>query len=124
MTILNVLLLTFVGQACIFIGLMFIAGKFLPATLAPLYEVIPVWGRLAIMVVIFSTPANFLFSKAYTIAPASFVGAVYLASVVLATVVVALLVDGARLNVQIAAATSLTLVGAVWAAYAIKAATP
>ncbi|MBI1363639.1 MAG: hypothetical protein GC134_06610 [Proteobacteria bacterium] len=116
----SVIGLFFTAQVLIFSGVLFIAGKFLPTALADVYVGVPTFGRLLIMIILCSAPANLLIAKAFQVAPASLASAVNMASVVLFSVGAALLVDGVRLNWQIVAATALALVGSVWVVYAMK----
>lgn len=80
-------------------------GQLMPGLLAPVYNgMSPIW-RLMILVPIAAIPANWLVATGYRVAGPGLGGTVYVVTAVLAMVTVAMLVEGARLNWQIAAGT-------------------
>ncbi len=112
--------LIFTGHALIFIGITFLSGQLLPQTLAPVYKNTPRWLQVLGFAFIISIPANLLIAKAYLVTNATFTSVVYIVAVVLGALTVGILIEGAKINLQVILATLLMLTSAVWLTLALK----
>ena len=114
------ILLTFTGHALIFVGVTFLSGQLLPQTLSPVYKNVPRWAQILAFAIIISIPANLLIARAYQVTSATFTSVVYIVAVVLGAITVGVLIEGAKINLNVILATLLMLVASVWLTIALK----
>lgn len=112
----SALALALLGNAAIYAGLAFVNGWIWPALPLATGGI----GRLTIMMVALSLPANALFALVYRQVDAGAAGMAILATLVLVMVAKALLHGDAAITARGVAAVGAVLVSAVWAGWELR----
>ena len=115
--ILQALLLALIGNSLIYSGIAFINGILLPVTLQLVYRHTTVLHRVLVMTLLFSTLANFIFSRVYKITDPANAGMVILGTLVVVLVTKAVWLEGGGFNGRVTLATAVLILAAAWVSY-------
>ena len=102
-------LMAVIAQVLVYCGLAFLNKRFYAEQLVGFYEQSPEILRIAIFLILFAWPLNYLLAKTFQISSASIAGPCIIVSVVLATVVNSLVLDNLKMTVPIFLATLLSV---------------
>ncbi len=106
---------------CIFIGIAFGAGKFLPQQLHQVYTWLPTtWGRSMLAAVTIVLLGNYLVGLAYKNYPAQIVGTLHLFCAVTSIIVMAVLIDKIAVSPKIAMISLALALLAGWLGYELN----
>lgn len=113
------------GNALIYSAFAFINGRLWPEGLTLLYTWLPGHGlRLALAMIIFFLPANFLFAYGFRLSSAVLAGSMYMLAAVVGMVVNAMLLDGSRLSWLSAGGVLLVMLGCILVVQGLQPALP
>jgi drug/metabolite transporter (DMT)-like permease len=108
----------FLAQFCIYAGITFLTGQFIPSILYRVYEVIPTgtW-RLVIAMMMFFTIGNYLFKCLYTMQPTLIAGIISIVTGVIAMMITGSLVEQKMPNLVILSGITLVIIGGIISIY-------
>jgi hypothetical protein len=115
------ILLALLGNAYIYAGLAFVSGRLLPSLFTPVYASTSDFVRLCVMVVLVAAPSNYIFTWVFRLGGPAMAGMTMLACNVLVLVANAILLGEGNLNSRTLMAVMVTMGGAMWVVYELKA---